>query len=66
MLEGTKQVRTKLKRVLSRPGAGPKRNSVFHDTPDKIEEDRRQSLPVGDDIFHKISFVSPLDLGKLG
>uniref|UniRef100_A0A8D9B6Q9 Arf-GAP with Rho-GAP domain, ANK repeat and PH domain-containing protein 2 n=1 Tax=Cacopsylla melanoneura TaxID=428564 RepID=A0A8D9B6Q9_9HEMI len=64
VLEGTKQVRTKLKRVWSRPGSVHKSNSVFHDETDdsKSEPDRRQSLPV-DDIFNKISFASPLDIG---
>lgn len=59
--------RTKLKRVWSRPGSLTKRNSVFHDTGDTADEcrsepNRRTSLPV-DDIFNKISFASPLDIG---
>lgn len=66
VLEGTKQVRTKLKRVWSRPGSVNKRNSMFHDeTDDSQDTNRRQSLPVlpADDIFYKISFASPLDIG---
>ncbi|KAI5701624.1 hypothetical protein M8J75_011445 [Diaphorina citri] len=63
VLEGTKQVRSRLKRVLSRPGSEHKPSSVFHDETDrKTEPDRRQSLPP-DDIFYKISFASPLDIG---